>query len=304
MTIENWFKKFLVYLEVEKGSSKFTIQNYKFWLGRFVDFVGKEESIEKISLDLIQNYRVSLSKIFDPRLKKELSNKTKNFHIKALRAFLKYLAKNDIKSVPAEKIDYTKEEETKVNFLEFVEVEKLLSAPDTKNLKGIRDRAILELFFSTGLRISELAKLNIKDLNFESQEFEVIGKGRKRRVVFLSNDAKIWVKKYLDLRTDENSALFVQTKSSRNSAGKIERITTQQITNIVRENAQKAGIGRKITPHTLRHSFATDLLENGADLRSVQELLGHKNIQTTQIYTHITHKQLKDVYKAFHSKRR
>ncbi len=304
MKLSDWIKKYIVYLEVEKGSSPLTIRNYKFWLSRFEKFIGENINPEEITLNLVQDFRVSLSKIFDPRTKKLLSNKTKNFHIKAIRSFLKYLAKNNVNSLPYNKIDYTKEEETKINFLEFSEVEKLLSTPNTNTIGGKRDKAILELFFSTGLRISELSKLNISDINLQSSEFEVVGKGRKRRVVFLSNEAKKFLSDYLLARNDKNPALFVQSKISKNSKDEIKRITVQQITNIVRKYNIKSGIGKKITPHTLRHSFATDLLENGADLRSVQELLGHKNIQTTQIYTHITKKQLKEVYQAFHSIRR
>jgi len=263
---------------------------------------------EEIDLEKIQNFRVFLSRIFDEKKKRYLSKRTQNHHIKSIRAFLKYLRKNDLNVISPEKIDYLKVEEEKINFLNFDEVEKLLNSPDTKTFKGIRDKAILELFFSTGLRISELVSLNRSSINLEAGEFEVIGKGGRRRVVFLSDESKKYLRLYLKERLDDDNALFVSI-SERARVGNCRKKTTtrlsvQQITNIVKFYARKAGLGKNVTPHTLRHSFATDLLENGADLRSVQELLGHKNISTTQIYTHVTKEHLKDVHKAFHARRR
>ncbi|MBI5405291.1 MAG: tyrosine-type recombinase/integrase, partial [Candidatus Kerfeldbacteria bacterium] len=221
--------------------------------------------------------------------------------------FLKFLAKNDVKSMPAEKIELAKTSERQVSFLEGTDLERFLNAPlQTKEAKIIqhRDKAILELFFSTGLRVSELARLERDMLNLDKEDFTVRGKGGKLRIVFLSNQARHWIGLYLDQRRDDHPALFIRHDRAAKRSTEIEALTPRSIQRLVATYAKIAGVNKRITPHTLRHSYATDLLINGADIRSVQAMLGHASIQTTQIYTHVTNQQLKDVYKAFHGRRR
>jgi len=236
-----------------------------------------------------------------------LSVNTRNYHLIALRVFLKYLVAQDIETLAPEKIELAKTLERQVSFLEGTNLENFLNAPlqthGNKNIK-LRDKAILELLFSTGLRVSELCDLKRETINLEKDEFSVRGKGGRWRIVFLSNQAKYWLKKYKEIRTDLNPYLFVREDKATNADQQEKPLTPRSVERLVKKYAKVAGITKKIVPHSLRHSFSTDLLRNGADLRAVQELLGHKNIATTQIYTHVTDQHLKEVYQAFHGKQR
>ncbi len=295
-------KEFLEHLEVERGRSIKTIENYDHYLKRFLDF-SKIKNAEDISDEIIRQYRLWLN-----RLNPAISKKTQNYHLVALRAFLKYLSRRDIKSLSAERIELAKIPERDLDLITEDELERLLDAPEnppTGGLKSLRDKAMLELLFSTGLRVSELCSLNIDSINFKRDEFSIRGKGGKIRVVFLSDTAKQSLKNYLDARADMNEAMFIRLSVS--GGGKSDsghRLTPRSIERIIKHYAIKAGISKKVTPHIIRHCFATDLLSAGADIRSVQSLLGHSNIATTQIYTHITDRQHHDVHKAFHDKKR
>jgi len=299
--------QFLEYLEVEKGLSTNTTDNYKFYLRRFADFAKQAgvASPAKISKELVHRYRLWLN-----RLKKGgegLKKNTQNYHLIALRGFLKYLVKTDVKSLEPEKVELAKQEQRQVDFLEGVDLERILEAPLKIDLPDIirrRDKAILELFFSTGLRVSELCKLKIENINLKKDEFTVRGKGAKLRVVFLSETARRWLGDYLKVRPDLNPYLFVGHDKA--ASGRDEQIglSPRSVQRLVEKYAKVAGITKEVTPHTLRHSYATDLLMNGADIRSVQAMLGHSSITTTQVYTHITDQQLRDVHKAFHGRRR
>ena len=305
--LEQLFQDFLEYLEIEKNRSQKTIRNYKFYLDRFLNW-SKESNPENINLELIRKYRLWLNR-FQSSRKENLKKDTQNYHLIALRSFLKYLAKRDIKTLAPEKIELAKMPERSIEFLEGKDLENFLEAPikiknnEELNIIQLRDKAILELFFSTGLRVSELSKLTKEQINLEKDEFTTRGKGSKLRVVFLSNQAKYWLKKYLESRNDMELALFIRHDKFKNKQ-EINNLTPRSIQRIVKKYAKIAGITKKITPHTIRHSFATDLLTTGADIRSVQTLLGHASITTTQIYTHVTDKHLKEVYKNFHDKKR
>ncbi|MFC1686634.1 site-specific tyrosine recombinase/integron integrase [Patescibacteria group bacterium] len=305
MQLKTLITDFLEHLEVEKNKSQLTIQNYNHYLRRFVEW-GKKGGVikpEQITLDKIRKYRLFLHRLKNKK-GDYLKQNTQNYHVIALRAFLKYLAKRDIKTLTPEKIELAKDSKRQVEFLDAEEVGRLLETPDTKTEKGLRDRAILELLFSTGLRVGELTKLTRDQVNLERGEFAVRGKGDKLRVVFLSASTIYWLKEYFKKRKDKSKAVFVTAKESKEITEKPNNLTPRSIQRIVKENSLKAGIVKKVTPHTLRHSFATDLLINGADIRSVQSLLGHANITTTQVYTHITDKQLREVHQAFHGKRK
>jgi len=307
-TIKELVMDFLEYCEVEKGRSPLTIRNYDHYLRCFVDFAKKKkvENPEQITSELVREYRLYLNRLQDQE-GRSLKKITQNYYVIALRAFLKYLAKQDIKSLPAEKVELAKVSRQSVDFLEAEELDRLLSQPDTGDLRGLRDRAILETLFSTGLRVSELVSLNRDKINLERGEFAVRGKGDKERLVFLSETAKYWLEKWLKARTDHYPALFIpifKNKKLELEADKQPRLTARSVERIVQKYAQKAGLVKKITPHVLRHSFATDLLISGADIRSVQQMLGHASITTTQIYTHITNQQLREVHRAFHGKTR
>lgn len=297
-------QEFLEYLEIERGRSINTIENYHFYLNRFADFA-KVKSPAAINLDLIRKYRLWLNREVDSR-GNGLKKSTQNYHLIALRSFLKYLAKRDINSLAPEKIELAKMPERQVDFLEGDDLERLLEAPlETKESKIIqlRDKAILEMLFSTGLRVSELSKLKTDNVNLNKEEFTIRGKGDKLRVAFLSNQTKYWLKQYLDARKDMSPYLFVRHDKAK---GKEEpkNLTPRSIQRLIKKYTIAAGITKDVTPHTLRHSFATDLLLNGADIRSVQAMLGHASITTTQIYTHITNQQLREVYKSFHKRKK
>lgn len=307
MTLESLIKNYLDYLEVERGRSKKTSENYRHYLERFYNWA-KIDSVAKIDADLVREYRLYLNRVQD-QFGRPLKKITQNYHIIALRNFLRYLAKRDIKSLSADKIELAKQSPRQVDFLEGDELERLLAAPEGASPRSLRDRALLELLFSTGLRVSELCKLDRKSVNLEKGEFSVRGKGEKIRVVFLSERAKKAVEQYCETRKDIDPALFVRYPKSKKpelAQAKLKnlRLTPRSVERIVKHYSIEAGITKKVTPHILRHSFATDLLTGGADIRSVQTMLGHSSITTTQIYTHITDKQLKEVYRAFHGRQR
>src|SRR3989344_3491486 len=290
-------REFLEHLEIERGRSLKTVENYGHYLDRFLGFL-KSDSPKVITDDVIREYRLWLNRQFSSPAKnlqskisvgETLKKKTQNYYLIALRSFLKYLRKRGIESFAPEKIELAKISERSLDLIEPKDLQRLLSAPDGDDIKSLRDKAILELFFSTGLRVSELCSLS-RDLDLSRDEFSVRGKGEKVRVVFLSESAKEAIKKYLGERVDIDDALFVQYGPGAKEKNDL-RLTPRSIERIVKYYASKAGISKKVTPHVIRHSFATDLLQNGADIRSVQIMLGHSNIATTQIYTHVTDKQ-------------
>jgi len=297
---------FLEYLQVERGSSPLTIRNYRHYLMRFVNWMesqGIREELKDINQDVVRNFRVYLTTL--PGEKKEsLSRRTQGYHVIALRSFLKWLIKNDYEVMAPDKIDLPKLEERQVHFLNGEQVDRLLNAPTLSTIQGKRDKAILEVLFSTGLRVSELTKLDRDKIDLDRREFGIIGKGGKARVVFLSSRAVDWVVKYLNERKDHYKPLFIHHKGKIeiDSNGEKMRLTPRSIQRMIKKYGRKIKLPVEVTPHVMRHSFATDLLIAGADIRSVQEMLGHKNISTTQIYTHVTNKQLRDIHDAFHGK--
>lgn len=305
MDLEKLKRQFLEHLEIEKGRSVKTVENYDRYLSRFFSYA-KISNAQEITEESIRNYRLWLNRQPTTNNRQQTTNtlkkNTQNYYLIALRAFLKYLSAREIPSLSAEKIELAKVSERSLDLISSEELERLLSAPDGDSIKPLRDKAILELLFSTGLRVSELCSLS-RDVDLKKDEFSVRGKGDKIRVVFFSASAKDAVKKYLEKRADMDDALFINVGRVSKEKESI-RLTPRSVERIVKYYAIKAGISRRVTPHIVRHSFATDLLENGADLRSVQALLGHANINTTQIYTHVTDKHLREIHKAFHGKRR
>lgn len=303
MKLKDLKRQFLEYTEIERGRSLKTVENYDRYLERFLQYA-KTEDPKKITEDLVREYRLWLNRqSIAPRglrSKETLKKKTQNYYLIALRAFLKYLMKRDIISLSPDKIELAKTPERSLDLITKNELERLMKAPDGTDEKSLRDKAILELLFSTGLRVSELCALP-RDLDLAVDEVSVRGKGEKVRVVFLSPEAKSAIKDYLKVREDMDDSLFVQNAKNSKSK-KTLQLTPRSVERIIKYYGLKAGITRKVTPHVIRHSFATDLLQNGADLRSVQMLLGHANIGTTQIYTHLTDKHLKEVHKKFHNK--
>jgi site-specific recombinase XerD len=302
-------RQFLEYLEIEKGRSLNTVRNYEHYLDTFLSF-SKLQDPKDINEDIIRTYRLWLNR--QPTGKKTpgiqgsaetLKKKTQNYYLIALRSFLKYMVRRGVTSLPPERIELAKVPERHIDLISIEELDRLLNAPlQTKEVtvKELRDKAFLELLFSTGLRVSELCSLS-RDLDLNKDEFSIRGKGEKVRVVFLSDAAREALKNYLAKRKDMDDAMFVQFgKNAKNSDNL--RLTPRSVERIIKHYAIKAGISKKVTPHVVRHSFATDLLSNGADLRSVQALLGHAHIGTTQIYTHVTDKHLKEIHKKFHSK--
>ena len=301
--LSSHLRTFLEYLEIEKGRSALTVRNYEFYLNRFITWA-KDPDPAAINQDDIHNYRLYLNRL-ESRGEGTLKKTTQNYHLIALRSFLKFLARRDVKTMAPEKIELAKQGTRDVAFLDGSDLQRLLEAPERSELSPIvkaRDKAILELFFSTGMRVSELANLKKDQINLTRDEFSVRGKGDKLRVVFLSNQARHALKTYLELRNDDTPFMFVRHDRAKNDEKEATAITPRSIERLVKYYAAAAGIPKKVSPHTLRHSFATDLLMNGADLRSVQAMLGHSSITTTQIYTHVTNQQLKEVHKAFHGK--
>ena len=298
--------EFLEYLEIEKNLSPLTIRDYRHYLSNFVEWSIANSPIAKpsdITVELIRKYRVYLAHYNSPNGNLPLKKVTQNYYVIALRSFLKYLIRKDLSVVSPDKIELPKTESRSLKFLDREQIERLFGQPDVSNERGLRDKAIMETLFSTGLRVSELCKLNRDQINLERREFGVIGKGGRARVVFLSDRACIWLERYLSKRTDQSKALFIRYAGNQEPIENMEklRLTPRSVQRIIEKYVKKARLPIKITVHGLRHSFATDLLLNGADLRSVQEMLGHKNVSTTQIYTHVTNRQLHDVHKAFHS---
>lgn len=285
------------YLEIEKGRGLKTLDNYGRYLSAFFNFA-KIATPADITDDAVRDFRLWLNR-------KNLKKKTQNYYLIALRGFLKYLARREIASLAPEKIELAKTGEREIDLISEDELERLIVSPEEGGAKNSRDRAILELLFSTGLRVSELCGLNRDSINLKKGEFSVRGKGEKVRLVFISEAASVSLKNWLDKRTDLHEALFVNFKPGRkDDLSENARLTPRSVERIIKHYAIKTGISKKVTPHTLRHCFATDLLSGGADLRSVQIMLGHANISTTQIYTHITNRQLKDIHKAFHAKKK
>ena len=299
-------EQFFEYLQVEKGCSPLTIRNYRHYLNRLINWLGKEgirQNLKDINPDVVRAYRVYISNLPD-RKGGTLSRRTQGYHVIALRSFLKWLLKNDQPVMAPDKIDLPKVAERQVKFLTGEMVDRLLNAPTLSTIQGKRDKAILEVLFSTGLRVSELIRLDRDKIDLDRREFGIIGKGGRARVVFLSTRSADWLNKYLNERTDKYQPVFIRHK------GKVEpttadekmRLTPRSVQRMIKKYVRKIKLPVDATPHVLRHSFATDLLMAGADIRSVQEMLGHKNISTTQIYTHVTNKQLRDIHSAFHGK--
>lgn len=292
---------YIEHLEVEGGRSAKTAENYRLYLERFIEFT-EDIQVEKITSEVIRKYRLWLNRYKNTQ-DDELATITQAYHLIALRGFLGYLSSRDIPSLTPDKISLPKVSRKQVTFLNYDEVERLLSGIDTNSEVGLRDRAIIELLFSSGLRVSELINLNRDHINVKRREFMVRGKGQKDRPVFISQMAADWVSRYLESRQDALPALFLSY--SRNvtpsTSGDYRRLTARSIQRLVSHYARLAGITKHVSPHTMRHSFATDLLMNGADLRSVQSMLGHSNISTTQVYTHVTDQHLREVYEKFHS---
>lgn len=303
MQLAELILRFLEHAEIGKNQSQRTIINYRHYLGRFAKWFG-DGTPAHITLDKIQNYRLFLNRFKDER-GRTLSRKTQNYHMIALRALLKYCMKNDIPTLAPEKIELSKIPERSVDFLTRDEFEVLVGTIDAKKKTGLRDRAMIEMLFSTGLRVSELTSLNRDHIDVKRGEFMVRGKGGKTRIVFLSERATQFLQHYIQKRTDHYKPLFINYGRTRTekelSTGEHHRLTANSVQEIVRLHAKNAGLAKHITPHKLRHGFATDLLMNGADLRSVQELLGHASITTTQIYTHVTNRRLREVHQKYHS---
>ncbi len=298
--------QFLEHIEIEKGRALKTIENYNHYLEVFLGFI-KTDSPENITDTSVREFRLWLNRQStgnNKALGTTMSKKTQNYYLIAIRAFLKYLARQEIKSLPSERIELIKISERQLDLIKKDELDRLLASPNGTDIKDVRDKAILELLFSTGLRVSELCSLTT-DIDFRGDEISVRGKGGKVRVVFISDDARKAVQKYISMRKDFSEALFVQVadKIKKEEVKDVRPLTRRSIERIVKHHATKAGISKKVTPHVLRHMFATDLLGNGADIRSVQIMLGHANIATTQIYTHVTDKALREIHKKFHSRK-
>jgi len=292
---------YIEHLEVEGGRSAKTAENYRLYLERFVEFT-EDTKVGDITSEMIRKYRLWLNR-YKNNSDDELATITQSYHLIALRGFLGYLSQRDIESLAPNKIVLPKVSRKQVTFLHYDEVERLISEIDISSEAGLRDRAIVELLFSSGLRVSELINLNRDHVNTKRREFMVRGKGQKDRPVFISEAAAGWVDHYLDVRDDTLAPLFISY--SRNveasTTGDFRRLTARSVQRMVSKYALLAGITKHVSPHTMRHSFATDLLMNGADIRSVQSMLGHSNISTTQVYTHVTDEHLREVYEKFHS---
>lgn len=310
MDISDLINDFLESLEIEKGRSTKTTENYGLYLARFLDLItqdfpeGATIKPSDLTPEILRKFRLRLNRFDDNQNHERLSALTQSYHLIALRGFLKYLAKRGIHSLDPSLVDLPRAAKKQVTFLHFDEVERLLAEIPIDTETGLRDRAIIELLFSGGLRVSELCNLNRDSINLARREFMVRGKGKKDRPIFIDQTTADHLEEYLSARSDTLPALFLNNSSNQNipdTSGDFRRLSSRSIERIIQKYARLAGITKHVTPHTLRHSFATDLLMNGADLRSVQSLLGHANIATTQIYTHITDPHLKEVHEKFHS---
>lgn len=293
---------FLEYQEIEQNRSQKTIANYDHYLTRLMDFAG-DIKVSDIDSELVRKWRLWLNRL-GTNTSDELQKTTQNYHLIALRSFLKFCAKRNIPALAPDKIELARTVRKQVTFLNPEELERMFNQPDLSKISGLRDRAILELLFSSGLRVSELVGLDRDHINVKRREFMVRGKGQKDRPIFISQEAADWITKYLDKRSDTTKPLFIRYsgKKTVDLSGNFHRLTARSVQRMVARYALLAGITKHVSPHTLRHSFATDLLMNGADLRSVQAMLGHSNISTTQIYTHVTDPHLKSVHEKFHAK--
>lgn len=297
---------FLEHLEVERNLSPLTVRNYGHYLNRFIDWFQNQahkKDIKELDQEILRKFRVYLNRYTD-RHGDPLSKATQSYHIIALRSWLKWLIKNDAKVLQPEKVELPKAESQHMQFLSTEQMERLLNRPSPSKPAGLRDKAILEVLFSTGLRVSELVSLNRDQVDISRREFGVIGKGRRPRVVFLSDRAATWLERWLDSREDNWRPVFIRfsgTKPDLDEDGELMRLTTRSVQRIVDKYARQAKLPVKISPHGIRHTFATDLLSNGAGLRDVQEMLGHKNIATTQIYTHVTRPKLRKMHREYHS---
>jgi site-specific recombinase XerD len=310
--LDDLIQDFLEYCEIEKGHSELTIRNYEHYLRRFLEFMqeGKSRNVtpKSITLDKIRSYRLYLNRL-EGSAGEQMKKITQNYHLIAIRAFLKYLSKRDIESLAPEKIELADAQRKQIGFLEPKELDDLFAAPikfEKKPEVASRDVAIMETLFSTGLRVSELCNLDQDQINLTRREFSVRGKGGKDRVVFISPSTASAISKWLSLRKDKVKPLFIHFGGTKDEEddGEFLRLTPRSVQRMILKYAKLAGLTKKVTPHILRHSFATDLLINGADIRSVQALLGHSSITTTQMYTHVTDQQLREVHKAFHGKRK
>lgn len=303
MSVQALITDFLEYLEIEQNRSQKTISNYDHYLTRLIDYAGDIE-VKDITPELVRKWRLWLNRL-GTNTSDELQKTTQNYHLIALRSFLKYCAKRDIPALSADKIELARTKRKQVTFLSEEELDRLFVQPDIATEAGLRDRAIVELLYSSGLRVSELVGLNKEHINLKRLEFMVRGKGQKDRPIFISPEAAAWVEKYLAMRQDTSPALFVRIGGHKkaDTSGNYLRLTARSVQRIIARYALMAGITKPVSPHTLRHSFATDLIMNGADLRSVQAMLGHSNIATTQIYTHVTDPHLKKVHTQFHRKK-
>lgn len=302
MYLSEALDNFIESIEVEGGRSKKTAENYTLYIERFIEFAG-DIKVSEISYELVRKYRLWLNR-YENYNGVNLGKSTQAYHLIALRRLLTYLSKRDIKSLEPTKIELPKMTKPQVNFLHYEEVERLLGVIPQDTELGLRDRAILELLFSSGLRVSELINLNRDHINTKRREFSVRGKGNKDRPIFISKTASQHIDNYLKSRKDNLSPLFINYSkrcTTPSLDGNYRRLTARSVQRMIEKYARLAGITKKVSPHTMRHSFATDLLLNGADLRSVQSMLGHASISTTQIYTHITDQHLKDVYDQFHT---
>ncbi len=307
--IRTFILPFLDYCEIEKGLSDNTQRNYNQYLKLFIKWLKETENEDLLPHELttehIWNYRLYLARTHKTQAGNNLSKKSQNYYLIALRALLAFLAERDIDTLPSSKIKLAKQKNDEtISFLDVHDIEKILSVPDTSKPAGLRDRTIMELLFSSGMRVSEIVALNADQMSFlqdgeteKTYELSIVGKGKHIRTIFISPRAAMWIRKYLKSRRDVYKPLFINIRSKEPGS---KRLTARYIQMMISRCAILAGISKKVTPHTLRHTYATDLLDHGADLRSVQELLGHKNVATTQIYTHVTNKRLRDIHEKFH----
>ena len=306
--LREYLLPFLDYCEIEKGLSNNTQRNYQQYLSLFVKWLKKENLSElkphELTANHIWDYRLFLARGHTTNRGEYLSKKSQNYYLIALRSLLAFLAERDIETLPSSKIKLAKQKnEETISFLDVLDIAKMVEIPDVQTPKGLRDRTIMELFFSSGMRISELTALNQDQMSMmqdnatdRTYELSIIGKGKHIRTIFISPRASLWIRKYLTSRHDAEKPLFINLTKN----GETNRLSPRAIQMMISRCAVLAGVSKRVTPHTLRHTYATDLLDHGADLRSVQELLGHKNVATTQIYTHVTNKRLRDIHEKFH----
>ena len=300
-------RRFLEACEIDQNLSPLTIRQYEHYLDYWLGWLAREQpsvhDLTDVGPEVVRRYKLALTRHRNEHTNRQLSRASQTYFLVALRSLLRYWAREGLEVMAPDRIELGKAPSRSLKFLDNDQLHRLLEAPDVNDPRGLRDRALLETFFSTGLRLAELARLDRDHINLKTREFGVMGKGRKPRVVFLSDAAAEWLARYLSTRNDRWKPLFIRMKGKLDTlpGGPGMRMSTRSIERIVQKYVRLAGLGVKATPHTLRHSFATDLLSNGADLRAVQELLGHANLNTTQIYTHVTNPQLRAAHRKFHS---